>query len=804
MLDSRQYVTLVTKLLLDGHKLNSAQEEAILHDSNDNLMLVAGPGSGKTTVLVLRALRHVFVDSIHPENLLITTFTRKAAKELRTRWLDYGGAIVNHIRETQASNCNLDRIDLNRCQIDTLDSIAQQVLTEQKVWGGVSPTLIDNVAAKLLFKRARFGEMYFNNGDVDNLLKKYLTRFSHYGKQPQNATEALNIAKLLSERIVQDCIDVNRYRENSDETSCFYEVHSSYLTDLSERNLVDFATLELKFLDRIRKGLLVPWVEQITAMLIDEYQDTNPLQEAIYFELMRPATVKVTLVGDDDQSMYRFRGSSVELFTQFEHRCKVATGRKTSRIDLITNYRSTPEIVDYYNKYVTNDPGFQTARLTPPKNGVVAHTDEPCLPVLGIFRETPEALAESLVKFIDDLISQRQKVIATDSGSSTIEMADEGKLGDFVYLAHSVNETSQYDTKTTKKFPSILREKLEQCQHKVFNPRGQKLREITSCQRLLGLILLCLDPDNRRSGSANPLHLTNVATQFLTDWRQAAREFIAHNPCPRDKGGIKEFINKWQSISRGEFENISPNKKRMPKEWPLIDLAYKLLAWIPEFQNDPEHQVWLEAILRTISSAAIASPYKMQIFNGKESTDRIHNERSRDGIVRDALVPIALDETSVDEDIVPSVPRDYFQVMTIHQSKGLEFPVVIVDVGSSFKTNHKAHRFKRFPDIESSVVKLEDEMDKFNGHNSRSIRPQLDRTFDDLVRLYYVAFSRPQSLLILVGLEKCLEYGKGKTGFMGGIPNIALGWQRSGNWPWRQDFEGSHRPPRVNTPFTLI
>ena len=84
MISIEEYEELVQTVLERNLRENPSQHESVTYNGNDVLMVVAGPGSGKTTVLVLRALRHVLVDNILPENLLITTFTRKAAKELRT------------------------------------------------------------------------------------------------------------------------------------------------------------------------------------------------------------------------------------------------------------------------------------------------------------------------------------------------------------------------------------------------------------------------------------------------------------------------------------------------------------------------------------------------------------------------------------------------------------------------------------------------------------------------------------------------------------------------------------------------
>ena len=74
-----------------------------------------------------------------------------------------------------------------------------------------------------------------------------------------------------------------------------------------------------------------------------------------------------------------------------------------------------------------------------------------------------------------------------------------------------------------------------------------------------------------------------------------------------------------------------------------------------------------------------------------------HVRLSRLSLVRDALLPIAENEVEVDEDIIPSIPRDRLQLMTIHQAKGLEFPFVIVDVGSQFRQNSPKQRFFKIP-----------------------------------------------------------------------------------------------------------
>jgi DNA helicase-2/ATP-dependent DNA helicase PcrA len=570
------------------------------------------------------------------------------------------------------------------------------------------------------------------------------------------------------------------------------DIFEGYRNRLQQTNIFDFAVLELRLLERLEDDSLPEWVDGITALLIDEYQDTNPLQEAVYFKIISAASPLVTIVGDDDQSMYRFRGGSVELFTQFGSRCFSATGRQTRRIDMVANYRSSREIVDFYNSHILGDPGFASARILPAKPAVVSQRGALGMPILGMFRQNPADLADSLATWLNELLVSRRKFLDPDGVGSELVLSEEGDLGDFVILAHSIEEAkyNSFGDSAEDRFPGHFRNAMRDKGLQVFNPRGRALRTITSVQQLLGLLLLCLDPDEMQTESVYP---TNESRFFLREWRSAATTLVEQNPSPSDKGGLGGFINRWQAVSRGGQDSA------FPEDWPALELVFKLVTWIPGFQNDPEHQVWLEAITRAVSSSGMASAYGMQIYKSN-----VHRERSRKSLIRDALLPIAENEIDVDEDIMPSVPRNRLQLMTIHQAKGLEFPLVIVDVGSHFKSNHHKQAFLRFPRNPSNVVLMEDDVEPHLESPLRLGRTPIDRTFDDLARLYYVAYSRPQSVLMLVGCESELAYGKGPSLDKGVIPNISLGWARDQTWPWRQDATGRRKPIRVDPPLLLI
>lgn len=789
MLDNNAFLDIIAASLHRNLREpeNSAQCDAVMHDDERILQVVAGPGSGKTTVLVLRALRFVFVDGILPENILITTFTKKAARELRTRWLDWGTTLHDFLK----SRLDVAGIDLNRCRIETLDSIAQQVMTEYRIPGTVAPVIAGPSAGNLIFKRFAFSNLYTEHKNVLDVL---FARYTFEGKAPRNRGEALGVAKRLTERLIQDRVHVASYGKTGEGEALIVKMLREYRERAIESNTFDFSILEEQLLARIVQGTLNEWLKELKVILIDEYQDTNPLQEQIYFGIIRHARPATTIVGDDDQSMYRFRGGSVELFTHFAQRCRKSTDRETRRIDMTRNFRSRPEIISFYNSHITNDPAFAFARIRPAKPLVFASRDSGGVPVLGMFRQDPEVLARDVSTFLANLMNRRQFV----HNSIRIEMHKEGDLGDAVLLAHSVEEIKfdGFGGDTKERFAGLLRTEMRARDLDVFNPRGQALRSIPIVGVLLGLLLLSIDEDGEILRDAWP---TNEAMHFLKVWRARAKLFVKANPFPSDRKALSGFIKDWQRAAAGE------PIRSFPRDWPVLELVFKLVTWIPGFQRDPEHQVWLEAISRIIAGAGMASAYSMQLLqnvDGKSQGD--HVRLSRLSLIRDALIPIAENEVDVDEDIMPAVPRNRLQLMTIHQAKGLEFPLVIVDVGSHFTVNHHSQKFLRFPSKISNVVQAEEDVEAYLEEPLRGSRGGLDRTFDDLVRLYYVAFSRPQSVLLLIGCEKTLQYGKGSNHASGAIPNMSMGWRRDGSWAWRQQYSERRPPVRVETPMELI
>jgi DNA helicase-2/ATP-dependent DNA helicase PcrA len=753
-----------------GRHLNKPQCECIEHSLNPALMIVAGPGSGKTTVLVLRALRHLLVDGMAPESIVITTFTRKAASELASRLVGWGLKLVEQFAEDAKRTGDvvrlawLERLDVNGVQAATLDTFFQRWLGQTREVGTPAPVMLEEFAAQFVYRRRIFSAVYRAGANVE--LDPFLARYNYEQRPPQNQAAAADISGGLNDRLVQDRVDVTKFAANGTAEQRQAALLEAYRTHLQTQQMFDFSLCAERILESLQGGRLHTKLPPLRALLIDEYHDTNPMQEAVYFELVEHSGCALTLVGDDDQALYRFRGATVELFTNFPGRFATQIAGAASRvIYLVNNHRSTPEIVAFFNDFISYDPGFRAARVAgkPPIQHVNPSRG---VPVLGLFRDSLPHLAIDLSQLLVDVFQGPGRRIA-DTGVMLRGNLEGGAIGDAVLLASTVREYKDgREGDQAPCLPALVRSELDTRGLGVFNPRGQDLRDLLNVQRLLGLVLLCLDKSDQMEGA---MYLTRDVQRYVPVWRTRAQEFVTSNPRPHSpRASLRTYVEGWRQrrASSGNW----------PGEIPLLDLLYKLIVWIPEFQRDPEHLVYLEAIMRCVVQGAHYSSYGFSILDKAP-----HDVRSRQVVMHDLMAPIAEKAIEIDEDLLFSVPRNRLSIMTIHQSKGLEYPLVIVDVGSAFKTNHAKQAFRRFPREASSAALMETDLAPFTEIGPfRTARTDLDRTFDDLVRLYYVAYSRAQIGLLLVGLTKNIEYATS-------IQNIATFWTRAGAWSWRRD-----------------
>ncbi|MFX0097442.1 MAG: UvrD-helicase domain-containing protein [Candidatus Hodarchaeota archaeon] len=751
MVSWQDFAKAVEKSLGKHRTSDPDQITAIKQGKNKNIVIYAGPGTGKTATITLRIIKLVLVDGVLPKNIFATTFTRKAAKELRSRVIDWSGAISAELTE------KVKAPDWNLIMMDTLDSLAEQLVSDYRAPTQPKQVVIPERTARQVWVNILLDG--FPNTHQDDHLVSLSNDLGLGGNGQFRAS--LEAVSLLRERCLQD------YRRPGE----FFKSHKKYgnlkfLVDRYERTLEenlwhDFTHLELNLLNRLKDPEDMQELKaNLQVILVDEYQDTNQLQEKIYFELAKIAIRNgggITVVGDDDQSLYRFRGSKVELFADFQQRMlKEVKGRDPIVFTLKSNYRSTSNIVSLVNHFIELDGAYQEARAKFWQKGVLKikpgivkkrpqEQDE--FPILLMLRESREKLATDLSKLIS-LIFQGQGFRFSYKSQQFLIQPDpeKGTLADVALLCASPKEKED-------SLPFHLREALGGLQRpiEVFNPRGRDLARFEPVERLIGLVLLCIDPD-RKAQSAIRQSLENHA--ILDNWRQQAISFMRSEPLTLKGEDLSKFINAWP-LSFGYQAN-------------LTELIHGLVGWFPYFQDDPEGLAILEQLMRIVTESAIMCRYDMNIINHRDHRISL---ASRKEVVRHFCFAVIDDVGEMEEDLLLSPPKDRFSIMSIHQAKGLEFPMVIVDVGARFKMDAWRQRFARFPDNGSKSHIVEDLLDP----SSRE-RNALERAFDDLVRLYYVAFTRTKDVLLLIGLDKNLTRNS--------IRNVALGWDRYGNWHW--------------------
>ncbi len=294
---------------------NKEQTNGIKSHANTPTYLVAGPGTGKTTVLTLRILKLITCDKIPPGAILATTFTVKAAAELRSRILSWGYALIKALLAdtslTKSDRLWLELVDLNQVVTGTLDSLCQEALSQHRSPGMPPPLMIDTFLSNtVLVRQGLFRDSLYADDDLDS----WLLAQRNNAKFGWNLGAKRALLMNLWDRIHQDQVDIQKLDEADIPKVVarkLLKVFNGYETYLDDRGWLDFAMLERETLKRLRKGELDDWAKSFKIVLVDEYQDSNLLQEQIYFDLCKRSGAILTVVGDDDQSLYRFRGATV-------------------------------------------------------------------------------------------------------------------------------------------------------------------------------------------------------------------------------------------------------------------------------------------------------------------------------------------------------------------------------------------------------------------------------------------------------------------------------------------------------------
>ena len=292
--------------------LNDRQKEAVLYGDGP-LLILAGAGSGKTSVLTARVAYLIKERGIDPRSIVAITFTNKAAKEMKDRIIKEVGSIGYSI------------------QISTFHSFGLRIIKENHDLLGYDRnfTILDS-------------------DDSLTVIKKILKELNIDSKRCNPKFIKNRISSCKNEMITPD-----KYKAfvNDEVSDIIYKVYKKYQETLLRNNSLDFDDLLVKPIELFTKhpDVLASYQEMFKYIFIDEYQDTNEVQY-IFSKMLSAKYKNICVVGDDAQSIYSFRGANFKNILNFEKDYKDA-----KVILLEQNYRSTKTILNAANSVIKNN-----------------------------------------------------------------------------------------------------------------------------------------------------------------------------------------------------------------------------------------------------------------------------------------------------------------------------------------------------------------------------------------------------------------------------------------------------------------
>lgn len=291
------------------NKLNENQKNAVLH-INGPCMVLAGPGSGKTRVITYRILNLVLNNNINPKNILAISFTKASSMEMKNRAL----SLSNDRR-------------LNSVNYGTFHSV--------------------------FFRILRFFEKYELDCILDEKNKKFAIKGILKNLNVENAEDEDTILGVINEisyvkNELMDKIDFDSEILTSDEFCRVYNMYEEYKESIKK---IDFDDMLIKTYNLLKQNKQI--LDRVRSVyryiLVDEFQDINKVQFEVIKLIARPNN-NIFVVGDEDQSIYGFRGSRPDFLLEFEDYFK---GSKKYVLDI--NYRSKKDITDIANKLIQNN-----------------------------------------------------------------------------------------------------------------------------------------------------------------------------------------------------------------------------------------------------------------------------------------------------------------------------------------------------------------------------------------------------------------------------------------------------------------
>lgn len=738
-----------------GFNPNPQQEKAISAASGP-LYLTAGPGSGKTSVLVWRTLNLIVFHGVLPEEIFLGTFTEKGAHQLRERLRGILAVVTEKTGRPY---------DISNMAIGTIHSICHKLLTDRRLAPpGIrprAPILLDEFAQYQFIYATKNWERLLEAAALGSQANSKITYYFENQSSLSRHRAVVN-AMAFFNRMSEESLDISRYRTKDNVLRGLinmYRMYRELLEGDGDRSFADFSLIQLHAYQRVTNS---PTGERIFKhVIVDEYQDTNAIQEKLYFRLAARSK-NICVVGDDDQALYRFRGATVDNFLAFPEQCKRLLGKNARRIPLETNYRSRKTIVEFYNSFMKEfswSRGSQQFRV-PKKIKAKSADNQP-----SVFMASPGAPAE----------------VASEVASTVYKLIMERRVADpsqIAFLYPSLNSSC---------VPK-MKHALESLGLKVYAPRAGSFIEQTESLKVFGIYLLIFGkPEHRHTGYVDWLERAAQIAKQLVRRDKSLAQFVKDRQgqiqqVARDERALLSHLgarglNEEQECRDIELralrsvKSVSPEvrqfltggrlahyikdqRRRRPDrpitfryvinracslDWGVLDLFYQLTAFEP-FKEAFE-LAECSGDEGPICNLSLISDYLARF---QEQTSPVISAQFLSGgkfarkLFSSFLYSIYRLDNGEYEDKEDPFPKGRIPFLTIHQAKGLEFPVVVL--GNLRK------------DANERVL---DRLARQLGARRREPRDAAP-TYD-VARMFYVALSRAKQALIL-----CPYAGRGQ------------------------------------------
>lgn len=563
-------------------KLNERQKEAVLATEGPVLVL-AGAGSGKTTVLVNRIAYMISEKHIRPWNILAITFTNKAAREMKDR--------IERLLGDTAKDM----------WIGTFHSVCVRILR----------SCIDLLGYSRDF-------VIYDTADTKTVMKECLRELDI----DEKSFPVRNVLSIISnaKNDLMDAATFENVYKSDYRMSIIAKIYYRYQTKLRKNNAVDFDDIILNTVKILSENpdVLSKYQDKFQYILVDEYQDTNNSQYLL-INLLAQANRNLCVVGDDDQSIYKFRGANIGNILNFEDDYS-----DVQKITLDQNYRSTQNILDAANSVISNNKGRMGKSLWTSNgdgNKVFVYTGT---------NEYDEAryIARQIKKHFDEQGSFSDCAILyrTNAQSRVIEEMLMRESVPYKVLSG----LRFYDRKEIKDIIAYLRV--------VYNPNDD-----VSLARII-------NEPKRKIGNATLEKARNIAREKET----SLYDVISHaDDYPEFKTAIKKLLG---------FSEIIQSLIKLKDTVTIEDLTGRILndtGYMPALvmEDTTESKTRIENLGEFIS---VITEFEKNEETGNTLGEFLEN------------ISLVSDIDGYDEN------EDSAVLMTIHSAKGLEFPIVFL------------------------------------------------------------------------------------------------------------------------------